>query len=100
MPPAAIDIAPKQTFFGRTWRSVVAAPTLAERFRYAVSSMKIAVIEAPSILGLKPTGVEGLARSLMTDGVADRLDARHVGRIEPPLECRPRGAPGVDEALR
>jgi arginase len=45
---------------------------------------RVAVIEAPSILGLKPTGVDGLARSLMANGIADRLHAGHVGRIEPP----------------
>jgi arginase len=42
------------------------------------------VIEAPSILGLKPTGVDGLARSLLANGIAERLHAEHGGRIEPP----------------
>jgi arginase len=45
---------------------------------------RIAVIEAPSALGLTPTGVDGLARTLMADGIADRTHARYVGRIEPP----------------
>ena len=44
----------------------------------------IAVIEAPSILGLKPTGVDGLAQRLMANGIVDRLHADYVGRIEPP----------------
>jgi arginase len=42
-----------------------------------------AVIEAPSILGLKPTGVETLPDALVRAGLIDRLRARHAGRIEP-----------------
>jgi arginase len=42
-----------------------------------------AVIEAPSILGLKPTGVEGLAGALLRHGLAGRLEARHAGQVEP-----------------
>ena len=43
-----------------------------------------AIIEAPSILGLKPTGVEQLARSLLDNGLADRVSARLAERLEPP----------------
>jgi arginase len=43
-----------------------------------------AVIEAPSILGLKPTGVDGLGRTLLEHGLADRVNARYAGRVEPP----------------
>lgn len=43
-----------------------------------------AILEAPSVLGLRPTGVERLAERLLELGLADRLDARHAGRIEPP----------------
>src|SRR5262245_1114089 len=43
-----------------------------------------AVIEAPSILGLRPTGVETLPQALLRPGLADRLAARNAGRVEPP----------------
>jgi arginase len=42
-----------------------------------------AVVEAPSILGLKPTGVEGLADRLLENGLAGRLLARHAGCVTP-----------------
>ncbi|MGQ0643431.1 MAG: arginase family protein [Gemmatimonadaceae bacterium] len=42
-----------------------------------------AIIEAPSILGLKPTGVEGLASRLLHIGLAERLRARHAAVVEP-----------------
>jgi arginase len=42
-----------------------------------------AVIEAPSILGLRPTGVETLPDALVQAGLIDRLRARHAGRVEP-----------------
>jgi arginase len=41
-------------------------------------------VEAPSILGLKPTGVEGLPRTLLGHGLARRIQARHAARLEPP----------------
>jgi arginase len=41
-------------------------------------------VEAPSVLGLKPGGVEGLAQTLLANGLAERLQARHGGRIEAP----------------
>ena len=44
----------------------------------------IAILEAPSVLGLKPTGVEELPESLLRNGLADRLAARHAGRLQPP----------------
>jgi arginase len=43
----------------------------------------IAILEAPSILGLKPTGVEDLPDALLAAGLANRLDARRAGRVEP-----------------
>ncbi len=42
-----------------------------------------AIIEAPSILGLKPSGVELLSETLLGYGLAERIKARHAGRIEP-----------------
>lgn len=41
-------------------------------------------MEAPSILGLKPTGVEGLPQALLAGGLARRIRARHAARLEPP----------------
>jgi arginase len=43
-----------------------------------------AVIEAPSVLGLFPRGVERLPDALVEAGLADALDARRAGRVEPP----------------
>src|SRR5262245_60077562 len=52
-----------------------------------------AIIEAPSVLGLKPTGVDRLARSLLANGLAERVNARYAGRVEPPAysEANPNG---------
>jgi arginase len=44
----------------------------------------IAVIEAPSILGLRPTGVEHLPDALVRAGLVARLHARHAGRVNAP----------------
>ena len=43
-----------------------------------------AIVEAPSVLGLKPTGVERLPDALLDTGLADRIGARRAGRVEPP----------------
>ena len=43
-----------------------------------------AIVEAPSVLGLKPTGVDRLASSLLENGLAERVNARHAGRVEAP----------------
>ncbi len=56
------------------------------------SQRRYAVIEAPSILGLKPTGVDRLAQTLLGNGLAHRLDARHAGRVEPPSYSHDRDA--------
>jgi arginase len=47
-------------------------------------SRPYAIIEAPSVLGLKPTGVEKLAERLLSLGLADRLHARRAARVTPP----------------
>jgi arginase len=44
---------------------------------------QFAILEAPSILGLMPTGVDGLSDTLLAAGLATRLGARHAGRVEP-----------------
>jgi arginase len=41
------------------------------------------IIEAPSILGLKPTGVERLPAVLLQHGLADQLHAQRAGRVVP-----------------
>ena len=43
-----------------------------------------AIVEAPSVLGLRPTGVERLPDALMGAGLDARLEARRAGRVEPP----------------
>jgi arginase len=45
---------------------------------------KYAIIEAPSILGLFPKGVEVLPDALLAAGLAVRLAAGRAGRVEPP----------------
>jgi arginase len=42
------------------------------------------IVEAPSVLGLFPKGVETLPDALLGAGLAERLRARRAGRIEPP----------------
>jgi arginase len=42
-----------------------------------------AIIEAPSILGLKPTGVDRLPQALLENRLAERVGARYAGRVEP-----------------
>jgi len=44
---------------------------------------RYAIVEAPSILGLKPTGVDRLPAVLLHHGLADELRARRAGRVEP-----------------
>ncbi|RST48403.1 arginase family protein [Variovorax sp. MHTC-1] len=43
-----------------------------------------AIIEAPSILGLKPNGVEQLPQALLGHGLARKLNARLAARLMPP----------------
>ena len=45
---------------------------------------RFAILEAPSVLGLWPSGVERLPDALLRAGLAERLDAGRAGRIEPP----------------
>jgi arginase len=50
----------------------------------ATSGLRYAVIEAPSVLGLFPRGVERLPTALLDGGFADAVGARRAGRVEPP----------------
>jgi arginase len=43
-----------------------------------------AIIEAPSNLGLFPSGVERLPDAVLAAGFADRIGARRAGRVSPP----------------
>jgi arginase len=52
--------------------------------------LKIGVIEAPSVLGLKPTGVQHLPDSLKSVNLLGQLCAEYVGRIEAPTYDRKR----------
>jgi arginase len=44
---------------------------------------RCAILEAPSILGLKPTGVERLPETLLDNGLAERINAHRAGRVAP-----------------
>ena len=41
------------------------------------------IIDAPSILGLRPTGVEYLPEALKATGLMERLNAEYAGRVSP-----------------
>jgi arginase len=45
---------------------------------------RFAIVEAPSVLGLFPKGVETLPEALLGAGLAERIGARRAGRVEPP----------------
>src|SRR5215212_9815242 len=49
-----------------------------------IARPRFTVIEAPSVLGLFPKGVEKLSDVLLTKGLGERLGARDAGRVEPP----------------
>lgn len=44
---------------------------------------KYAIVDAPSILGLRPTGVELLPKTLREAGLVERLDAEYCGAVTP-----------------
>ncbi|WP_394841028.1 arginase family protein [Pendulispora brunnea] len=46
--------------------------------------MPYAIIEAPSILGLRPSGVEKLPERLLSHGLAERIHARKASRLDTP----------------
>src|SRR5688572_27299893 len=52
--------------------------------RVLAFSMRFAIVEAPSILGLTPGGVEELPGALLHAGLAARLGARRAATVEPP----------------
>ncbi len=46
--------------------------------------LRFAIIDAPSILGLRPTGVEELPEALKAAGLWTALNAEYAGRVDPP----------------
>ena len=55
-----------------------------------------AILEAPSTLGLATEGVERLPHRLLELGFADRIKARHAGRLEaPPTQTTPDVETGI-----
>lgn len=53
---------------------------------------RYALIDVPSNLGLRPSGVEQLPRALRDAGLAERLRARDAGQVEPSAPYDPRRA--------
>jgi arginase len=47
-------------------------------------SLRYAILEAPSCLGLRPTGVEDASTALLDIGLGRRLGARYAGRVDAP----------------
>ena len=45
---------------------------------------KLAVLDAPSILGLRPSGVENLPDAMKSAGLLERLGAEYGGRVDAP----------------
>lgn len=74
-----------------------------------MTDKSFAILEAPSVLGLFPKGVETLPQALLAAGLTEMLDARHAGRIDPPpydprkdpktLMLNPRGIADFSVAL-
>ncbi len=68
-------------------------------FRRETITGMYAVVEAPSPLGLQTDGVARLPDALLDAGLAERLPARHAGRVAPPRrEPRPDPDTGVRNA--
>ena len=49
-----------------------------------MTNRHFAILEAPSVLGLFPRGVETLPQALLAAGLAERLGASYNGRVDPP----------------
>lgn len=59
-------------------------------------SVTYAIVEAPSVLGLFPSGVEQLPEALLGAGLADAIGARRAGRVPaPPYDPRRDPSTGV-----
>jgi arginase len=51
--------------------------------------LQYSIIDAPSILGLRPTGVENLPEALKAAGLLEKLHAKYAGCIRPSLQYNP-----------
>jgi arginase len=62
---------------------------LAEGRGVRARTRDLAILAAPSVLGLRPTGVERMAEALSSAGLVDRLGARTAGEVSvPPYDSR------------
>lgn len=61
---------------------------------------RFAIVDAPSVLGLTPSGVDGLPAALRAHGIRERLAARDAAALRPPpyVADRPAGSGTVNEA--
>jgi arginase len=57
--------------------------------------LRYSIIDAPSILGLRPTGVEGLPEALKKAGLMDKLNAIYAGCVQPLLPYNPKRDPST-----
>jgi arginase len=48
-----------------------------------------AILEAPSILGFRPTGVENLPEALKAAGLLEALNAQYLGSVHPLVPYSP-----------
>ena len=55
--------------------------------------VRYSIIDAPSILGLRPTGVEGLPEALKKAGLMDKLNAIYAGCVQPLFPYNPKRDP-------
>ena len=44
--------------------------------------LRFAIIDAPSVLGLRPTGIEGLPDALKKAGLLKQLKAEYIGAVQ------------------
>lgn len=51
--------------------------------------VRYSMIDAPSILGLRPTGVEHLPEALKAAGLLEKLHAKYAGCVQPSLSYNP-----------
>jgi arginase len=51
--------------------------------------VRYSIIDAPSILGLRPTGVEHLPEALKAAGLLEKLNAEYAGCVRPSLQYSP-----------
>lgn len=49
--------------------------------------LQFITIDAPSVLGLRPTGVQRLPEALKTAGLLEGFETRDAGRLDPPPYC-------------